>query len=610
MLLSRGRRTPRTWRRSTRLPLFRAGSTRLRILEPDGTPVGEVLDVRAFQWLSPTEIAIQGPEAANTLHQARVVETDGSLVRDLGSWLASDLVFKHDGTGFVSVDEGEGRLGEEGDGFDRIMLHGPDGAVDRPLVRIGIGRLLLPAWDPLDDEVAFLETPSLDCMTCGAFLKVVSSAGGPARVLADRAGLYERPKWEPDGSTILFTRWIDGQWDLWVAGADGSGLVQLTDDPAEEQDATWSARGDRILFKSGEGQATEVWSIAPDGSDARRLASGAVTSADWQPLDAAIDPGMPRGTAGPGPTSTAHSSAAPSRTPPPAVGPGEPWIVFEAGVSAARDGIFLMREDGSGMQQVATDVPGSHKHPDWSPDGLRIALVSETDDSIWVAHVDGSTSERVITCPGGCDYPAWSPDGSRLAFTEYEQDLTVTAPAASSIRLIDLGTGAITSVVREERPLLVDVPRWSPDGTHLVVGVDRMGPASDETGAAIAVVPTAGGDLRYLTSFETFAYHPDWSWVTDTIVYGTDVRMFRVPQQPGDETWNLFTIRPDGSGSVQVTSVPAGQRLAHASWTPDGTRIIAIDEGARAGVFVDAASGTVTAIDSTRMTHPRLRPIP
>jgi Tol biopolymer transport system component len=583
-----------------------SGPALLRILAPDGTLVGEVPDVLAFQWVSSTELVVQGTGSANSLYHVRVVKLDGLIARDLGSWLATDIVFKHDGTGFVSVDAGAGRLGEKGGGSGRIMLHDSDGALDRQLVRIDLGRLSLPAWDPSDREVAYLDTSASDCVTCGGLLKIVSSGDGSIRMLADKAGMYARPAWEPDGSRILFTRWIDGQWDLWVVDADGSRPVQLTDDAAEEQDASWSTRGDRILFTSGEGRAREVWSIAPDGSDARMVASGAVATAVWQPLDAAIDVGVPRESPAPDSTSDAPS-VAPSGTSRPTIGTDEPWIVFEATVSAARDGTFLMREDGSGIHRIATGVPGSHKHPDWSPDGLRIALISENDDSIWIAEVDGSAVEQVVTCHGGCDFPAWSPDGRTLAFTEYENDPTVTAPTASSIKLIDLGTRAITSVVREERPLLVDVARWSPDGSQLVVGVDQLGPAADETGAAIAVVPAAGGDLRYLTGLDTFAYHPDWSWVTDTIVYGTDVRKFRAPQQPGDDTGNLFTIRPDGTGSVQVTSVPAGQRLGHASWTPDGTRIIAIDQGTRAGVFVDPASGAVTTIGGLPMTHPRLR---
>ncbi len=77
--------------------------------------------------------------------------------------------------------------------------------------------------------------------------------------------------------------------------------------------------------------------------------------------------------------------------------------------------------------------------------------------------------------------------------------------------------------------------------------------------------------------------------MTDTILYGTDVLGFKTPQEPGDDTWNLFTIKPDGTGLKQITDVPAGSRLWEASWTPDGTRIIADWESNRIGVFVDPA---------------------
>ena len=310
--------------------------------------------------------------------------------------------------------------------------------------------------------------------------------------------------------------------------------------------------------------------------------------------------------------SPSPSLASPSASSPATVVDGEPWIVFDSDkASSPGEGTFLMRPDGTDARLIAADVTGRHKHPDWSPDGRRIVFVVEDTGSIWIVDADGSNPELVIDCANDCDYPAWSPDGTKIAYTEAESAPPTPAPIATTIKIIDLATKAITTVVREERPLLVDVPRWSPDGTQLVVGVDRMDAQANETGAAIAIVPAAGGELRYLTEFETFAYKPDWSWVTDTILYGTDVLKYKTPQEPGDDTWNLYTIKPDGTGLKQITDVPAGSRLWEASWTPDGTRIIADWESNRVGVFVDPGTGQITTINGTTvMTHPNLRPTP
>ena len=66
-----------------------------------------------------------------------------------------------------------------------------------------------------------------------------------------------------------------------------------------------------------------------------------------------------------------------------------------------------------------------------------------------------------------------------------------------------------------------------------------------------------------------------------------------------------------GTGVKQITDVPAGSRLWEASWTPDGTRILADWESNRIGVFVDPDTGETTTINGQIvMTHPGLRPIP
>jgi Tol biopolymer transport system component len=285
---------------------------------------------------------------------------------------------------------------------------------------------------------------------------------------------------------------------------------------------------------------------------------------------------------------------------------GDARILFQTDVGAGNV-IYLVETDGSGAYALAPDVSGDQVHPDWSPAGDRIAFV--VDGDLWTADAHGENLDRLLDCPDGCDYPAWSPDGTKLAFSAYEPG--PNAPGASSIRIIDVATGAITDVVRAERPHLVDVPRWSPDGRSLVVGIDQMDDDGNDTGAAIGIVPTGGGEIMQLQGFDTFAYYPDWSWATDTIVFSTEALGYNAGG-PSDDTWNLWTIRPDGSGVRQVTDVSAGTRLWQPSWTPDGTRIIANREADRVGILVDPGTGIVEelAYRSSPVTHPRLQPTP
>ena len=50
------------------------------------------------------------------------------------------------------------------------------------------------------------------------------------------------PTWSPDGSQIAFSRGAEdsAEQDIFVVNADGSGLTQLTTDPAADSHPSWS----------------------------------------------------------------------------------------------------------------------------------------------------------------------------------------------------------------------------------------------------------------------------------------------------------------------------------------------------------------------------------
>jgi Tol biopolymer transport system component len=179
------------------------------------------------------------------------------------------------------------------------------------------------------------------------------------------------------------------------------------------------------------------------------------------------------------------------------------------------------------------------------------------------------------------------------------------------VYLLDLASGGVSTVLRLERPLVADAPRWSPDGRRLAVQVEQMDDEGFDTGAAIAIVDVAGGEPRYITDLEAFASAPDWSWVRDELVYSVELAVLQRTLVPGQETSNLFAILPDGSGGKQITNVRTGERLLAPRWTPDGTGIIAkqFDHESGGGRRVDPATGEVEAfVTDLEVTRPLVRP--
>ncbi len=73
------------------------------------------------------------------------------------------------------------------------------------------------------------------------------------------------------GSRILFSSNRAGNWDVWVVNFEGSGMQQLTTDPAIDGLGAASPDGQSIAFVSNRGGAWAVWAMNTDGSNQRKL---------------------------------------------------------------------------------------------------------------------------------------------------------------------------------------------------------------------------------------------------------------------------------------------------------------------------------------------------
>ena len=100
--------------------------------------------------------------------------------------------------------------------------------------------------------------------------------GGDERVRASNAAFDSNPDWSPDGSRIAFQSNRDGDFDIWVMNADGTGVEQLTDDPAIDDPAfdsapAWSPDGSRIAFQSNRDGDFEIYTMPAVGGQATQL---------------------------------------------------------------------------------------------------------------------------------------------------------------------------------------------------------------------------------------------------------------------------------------------------------------------------------------------------
>jgi Tol biopolymer transport system component len=217
---------------------------------------------------------------------------------------------------------------------------------------------------------------------------VMNADGTGVTRLTNNPAADGQPAWSPDGSRVVFTSNRDGNNELYVMNADGTGVTRLTDNPALDVTPAWSPDGSRIVFVSERDGNDEIYVMNADASAVTRLTSNPTWDGE------------------------------------PAWSPDGSRLAFVSNRGGTLD-VYVMNADGTGVAQLTT---GWSADPAWSPDGGRIAFKGYTDGSheIYVMNADGTGVTRLTNVAGTDETPVWSPDGSRIAFgSERDGDLEI-----------------------------------------------------------------------------------------------------------------------------------------------------------------------------------------
>src|SRR5256886_795058 len=114
----------------------------------------------------------------------------------------------------------------------------------------------------------------------------VMNADGSGQVnLTNNPAEDDGPVWSPDGTKILFHTNRDGNPEVYVMNADGSGQVNLTNNPATDDQPAWSPDGSKIAFtRSPDGASFSIYVMQVDGSSITRLTTTTQDDgAAWSP---------------------------------------------------------------------------------------------------------------------------------------------------------------------------------------------------------------------------------------------------------------------------------------------------------------------------------------
>jgi Tol biopolymer transport system component len=169
--------------------------------------------------------------------------------------------------------------------------------------------------------------------------------------------------------------------------------------------------------------------------------------------------------------------------------------------------VYVANLDGSKPRQL-TKSPIDKRYPDFSPDGKRIAYVSNQGE-LWITDIDSRNSHKIFL-PVHASQPCWSPDGKRIAFVSY-QDLY---HGDSEIWEIDLETLKLKKLT--SRPWLQYDLYYSPDESNVLF---TDGP--ELYAQEIRKLDLKTGDITQLTDNQPYDYdmQPAYSPDGEMVVY-------------------------------------------------------------------------------------------
>jgi Tol biopolymer transport system component len=515
--------------------------------------------------------------------------------------------------------------------FDRLgpseatlFISNADGSAERPLTQPG-SLDYNPSWSQKGDWIVFTSERA-----GSADLFRIHPDGTGLEHLTEDPAYDDQAAFSPDGTRIVFvsTR-AGGRANLWILDTASHKAAPLTSGNGGDFRPSWSPDGAWIAFSSDRDSdfppskgrwerlhLVDIYLIHPDGTGLKRLSQhgGFCGSPKWMPDSKAVvtycmsaqDTWTYRFGSQDGDNEILKINIESGQATSVSAGPGVKLLptMLSSGEIA-----YLRRDKTAAGVFYASGTPGPKgndlRTPSWSPDGVQV---------VFSRFVSKHPAEPVKVWSRNPKFDLYS-TAFLPAYDSSGEHLAVTKPNGETTSLLIVDEGKPARAILEKKGLILG-PSWSPDGKQIVVGVGIFTAFLDlsaggkkpidpvDGGAQVGIVNTDGSGFHLITSgnsnnaFASFA--PDGKHIVyrTTGPEGDGLRImtldnrtvtvltnewdnFPVWSPRGDliafirrtgADFQVFTIRPDGTGLKQLTSTHGND--AHLAWSPDGERLL------------------------------------
>lgn len=412
---------------------------------------------------------------------------------------------------------------------------------------------------------------------------------------------------EPQGK-IAFASDRTGNSEIYVMNPDGGGLVQVTDNPAEDLNPSWSPDGERLAFVSNRDGNKEIYIVDAGGGIPTRLTNNAAEDFNpaWSPSFTTPsiafvthrdgnDEVYVMNADGTGQTNLTNNIADDN---------GQAWAPSGTLLSFAsnRDGdkyeIYRMTSTGTNQTRLTTNA-FNDVSTTW-PSG-RITFQSDRDlnDEIYTMNVDGTNQTRITDNAAFDLDPARAPDGGVIAFVSNRDgvdNLDIYVANADGSRVVRLTSDAGSDVDPAVQPLpsagvlgTIQLSAASFSVGEGQGGVDITVTRTGGTGSAAVDFTTVSGTASdrsdFAPIFRTLTFAPGETSKTVRILIIDDATV------ESDET---FSVSLSGVvGSTLGTPSSAVVTITDNDSSPPTATIFAVTSANNLVRFSSATPGTI-----------------